>query len=171
MSRNEKRKIPTKNYIILLCMFAVVFLLMYYLYSWYVVYNDYKKDTPIIDGLIPEINKEEMSHYVQDSTESIIYLCTASDSECRNFEKSFKKLIETKSLEEKVTYVNLNGTDKALFTDEFNNQYSYKKKLKNNYPAFVAFSGGEIVDILQGKENRKLTIKDVERFIDDNITS
>lgn len=167
----DKRKIPTRNYVILICMFLLVFAFIYYLYSWYVVYIDYQKDIPVIGDMLPQINTEEMNHYVQDSSETIVYLCTASDTECRNFERNLKKLIEEKSLEDKIAYVNLNGMDKRAFTDDFNNQYSYKKQLKNNYPAFVAFSGGEVVDILQGKEDRKIKIKDVERFIDDNITS
>ena len=33
---------------------------------------------------------DDLDHYVLDNPTTIIYMCTANDDECRNFEKDFK---------------------------------------------------------------------------------
>ena len=64
MQKNmEKRKIPKKNYVILAIIFAVTFLLVYYLYVWYAAYVDYQNNigNDVFDDLISricELNKD-----------------------------------------------------------------------------------------------------------------
>ncbi len=168
MAKKELRKIPTKNYVILMIIFIMVFLLIYYLYSWYKAYNEYQKEIPVIRDTLLEINSDEADHYIQENSDTVIYLCTASNDVCRKFEKNFKKLIEKKSLEEAITYVNLSDTSTEKFTDSFNNTYKYKNKLKNNYPALIVFKDGVIVDMVQGSKENKLTISEIEKVLKEN---
>lgn len=162
----KSRSIPKKNYIILFLIVLATFLVVYYLYRWYTVYSEYQNDIPVIRDTLLEVSEEEMHHYIQENDLAVIYLCTADDIDCRNFEKSFIKLINKKSLKDDIIYVNLTDIDKTEFLDNFNNRYSSKKKLKN-YPSLISFESGTISDILQeGKE--KLSIRDVESFIKRN---
>ena len=166
----KNKKIPTKNYIIFIVMILLVYALIYYLYSWYKVYSDYQKDIPVIRDSLTEITPEEANHYIQDNSNAVIYSCTANNDKCRAFEKNFKKLVSENSLDQYITYINLNGTDTKNFTEEFNNSYvsSNRKKLKNNYPAIIVFEEGKVIDILQGNENKIITTKDVKDFLEDN---
>lgn len=162
----KSRSIPKKNYIILFLIMLATFLIVYYLYRWYTVYLEYQNDIPIIRETLLEVSEEEMHHYIQESGTAVVYLCTADDVDCRNFEKKFVKLINKKSLKDDIIYVNLTDIDKNQFLDNFNNKYTSKKKLKN-YPSLIAFEYGTISDILQeGKD--KLTVRDVEQFIKRN---
>lgn len=166
--KKELRNIPTKNYIIAIIMFLGLFALLYYLTSWHKVVVNYEEDKPVIRGTLPEITNDELEHFVQENPNAIIYLCTASAKKCRSFEDKFKTYVKDNSLEEVITYLNLSGTDTLTFTDKFNVKYKYKKRLKNNYPAFIAFSEGRVVDVLQGKEKEEIKIKEVKEFIEDN---
>lgn len=166
--KEELRKIPTKNYIILVGIFIILFLLVYYLCSWYKVYNDYQKEIPIIRNTLLEINSSEANHYIQENSDAVIYMCTASNDACRKFEKKFKKLIVKQSLEEAITYVNLSNTNTKEFTNNFNNSYKYKKELNNNYPAIVVFKDGNIVDMIQGDKKEELSISDVIKLLKEN---
>ena len=165
---SELRKVPKKNYVIFLVMILVTFLLVYYLYRFYTVYSDYQKQTPIIREVLPEITEQELEHYVQESPSIVIYMCTASDDTCRNFEKSLKKLVIKKELANYITYVNLTNTDLEQFSNHFNNSYPYKQKLENHYPALVVFEDSEIRDLLQSKQGKKLTIEEVDQFLKRN---
>ncbi len=162
------RKIPVKNYIILLVIFLATFLLVYYLYRFYIVYSDYQKQTPIIREVLPEITYQELDHYVRESPSVVIYMCTASDDVCRNFEKNFKKLIIKKELTNYITYVNLTNADLEQFQIQFNSRYTYKQKLENNYPTLVVFEDSEVRDIIQNSKNEKLTIEEVDQFLKRN---
>ena len=166
--KKELRNIPTKNYIIAIIMFLGLFALLYYLTSWHKVVVNYEKDTPVIRGTLPEITSDDLEHFLQENPNAIVYLCTANAKKCRNFEDKFKIYVEENTLEEVITYLNLSDVDTLTFTDKFNAKYKYKKHLKNNYPAFIAFSEGKVVDMLQGKENKEIKIKEVKDFIEDN---
>lgn len=164
----EMRKIPTKNYIIVVVMFVVTFSIVYYLYKWNVVYSNYQKQIPIIKDVLTEITTDEVEHYVQDSSSTVLYLCTASNNKCRTFEKGLKKFVLKKSLSSFLVYVNLENIDKEDFTNKFNQKYKKKIELKNTYPAFVIFEDGEIKDVIQGNKEEKLTIADVSKALRKN---
>lgn len=163
----DKKSIPLKNYFILFLIILVTFLIVYYLYRWYVVYSDYQDDIPVIRDTLLEVSEEEMYHYIQESPMTVVYLCTSEDTSCRNFEKNFKKLVERDSLKEYITYVNLTHVNKQEFIRNFNEHYHYKKELKN-YPAFIVFDSGNVVDMLQETDNNKISISDVKSLLKRN---
>lgn len=164
---NDEKSIPIKNYFILALIILGTFLIVYYLYRWYVVYSDYQDDIPVIRDTLLEVSEEEMYHYIQESPTTVIYLCTSDDTSCRNFEKKFKKLVERDSLKEYITYVNLTHVNKQKFIDNFNENYHYKRKLEN-YPAFIVFDSGNVVDMLQETKNDKVSISNVKSLLKRN---
>ena len=103
-----------------------------------------------------------------DNPSAIIYMCTANDDVCRNFEKDFKKLLRKKDYRNQIIYLNLTDIDQDVFVNDFNARYHYKNKLTTNYPAFVLFEDGEVKSILQGKENKTLKISKVKQFLELN---
>lgn len=164
----EKKKVGVKNYAILALIFAVGIGLTLYLCNWYNVYDAYQKETPVIRGTLSEITKDELEHYILENPTTVIYMCTASDITCRDYEKDFKKLVEKEELQEVIVYLNLNDVNEKEFIDSFNNMYPYKVKLTKYYPALVIFEEGKIRNILQGKEDEKLTITKTKQFIEMN---
>lgn len=161
-----KEKSKFKGYGILVVIFALCMGLTLYLCKWYNVYEDYKKETPVIRGTLSEIGNDEIEHYVLDNPVAIIYMCTSRDEVCRSFEKDFKKLVNKKNYVDEIIYLNLTDVDQDEFINEFNEKYNFKVKLTTNYPAFVVFSDGEVEALLQGNESNPLTISRVKEFIE-----
>ncbi len=161
-----KKKV--KNYFILILIFVLGIGITLYLSRLYHVYDEYQKQTPVIRGAVSELTNEELEHYLLENPTTVLYMCTASDMLCRNFEKDFKKLIEKDNLQEKIVYLNLSDIDQKEFVDSFNEKYPYRNKLTSRYPAIVLFEEGKIINILQGSSKEKLTIKKTEQFIDLN---
>lgn len=166
--QNETKKIAVKNYILLIIIFSIGIGLTMYFCNWYHVYDDYQKQTPVIRGTLSEITKDELEHYLLETPTTTIYMCTSSATICRNYEKDLKKLVKKSSLQETLVYLNLSGIDQSIFIEEFNNKYPYKVKLTEYYPALVVFEDGKVTNILQGKEDEKLTIKKTKQFIEIN---
>lgn len=163
---NKKR---IHNYILLGVIFLVCICFVLYLCKLYKVYDNYQKETPVIRGSIQEIVPEDLEHYVVDTPMTAIYMCTSYQDECRNFEKDFKKFLKQREWNNEIVYLNLNDLDQEEFVESFNNQYPYKKgKLTTNYPAFVFFEDGKVAGILQGKDNKRLTITKVRQFLEVN---
>ena len=161
----EKQKKKVKNYIILVFVVLLFVGLVLYLCKWYKVYDEYQKDIPVIRDSLQEIVNEDLEHYILDNPSSLIYICTANDENCRDFEKKFKKLIEKDELADEIIYLNVTGIDQDNFVNSFNEKYTKKKKLTTNYPAIVVFDEGKVVSILQAKQDNKIKINDVKDFI------
>ena len=163
---NENQKNYLKNYIILIVIFGCCIFFTLYFCKWYDVYKEYEREIPVIRGSLSEITKDDLEHYIADNSNVIIYMCTAVDDECRNFEKEFKKYIVKNEITDEVVYLNLTGVDQDEFLKEFNDTYHYKIKLNGKYPAFVAFEDGKIDSVLQGRKNKKITISKVNDFLE-----
>ncbi len=158
-----------KNYILLIFVFLLCICFVLYLCNLYKVYDQYQKETPVIRGAIQEIVPGDLDHYVLDTPTAVIYMCTSYDEECRSFEKDFKKYLSKREWNNEIVYLNLSDLDQEEFTDSFNAKYPYKKaSLSSHYPAFVLFEDGIVRGLLQGKENKKLTITKVRQFLELN---
>lgn len=168
-AKNElvnKKKVIT-NYIILFFLFLATILLTLYLCSCYEVYNKSKMEIPVIRDTLSEITPVELDHYIQENPSIVIYMCTANNINCRNYEKELKKLIKKEELNDDITYLNLSNVDQSEFINTFNKMYKYKVSLHENYPAFVIFEDAKVFNILQEKEG-KLTIQKTKQFFDIN---
>ena len=156
------------NYLLLVFIFLVCIGFTLYVCEIYKVNDEEKKKVPVINGFLLEIYKEDLDHYVLDNPSSIIYMCTANDDVCREFEKGFKKLLHQNDYSNQIIYLNLTDVNQDEFVEEFNERYNYKNKLTTNYPAFVLFEDGKVKSILQGRENKSLTISKVKHFLELN---
>lgn len=171
MDLDENKKNYIKNYILLVILFVSCIFLTIYFCRWYEVYQEYEKETPVIRGSLSEITIEDLDHYVVDNSSAIIYICTAKDDECRNFEKDFKKYIRKNDITDEIVYLNITGVDQEQFIEMFNKTYPYKIKLNGHYPTFAVFEDGKLISLLQGSTNKKLTISKVQDFIELNLMS
>lgn len=162
------RKIPKKNYVILAVLFIFSIALVLYLCNLYQVYDEHQKETPIIRDTLSEIASDELDHYILENPTTVIYMCTAENMVCRNYEKDFKKLVEKENLQESIVYLNLSNLNQTEFVNNFNSKYPYKVSLSSEYPALVVFEDGKIGNVLQGTGDEKLTITKTKQFIDIN---
>ena len=161
----KKNDNKTKNYIILSILVLICVGLTLYFCKWYQVLDEKEKETPVIEGILPEITSMELDHYILENPTSTIYMCTASDITCRNFEKKFKKVIEKKNYENYIIYLNLSNIDQDEFIKDFNKKYkSGKNKLIKNYPAIVIFNDNKLTNVLQGSKDKKLTVEKAKTF-------
>lgn len=165
----EKERSLFKRYLILIFIFIACMGLVIYLCKWYKVYDDYQKEIPVIRDTLSEITDADLDHYILDNPTTVIYMCTASDDTCRDFEKDFKKLVVKKEYTDKIVYLNLSGLDQGKFIEDFNNKYNFKVKLSVDYPAIVMFEDGKISALLQESDKREFNISTVQDFLELNM--
>lgn len=164
----KEKRVTAKNYLIITLIFAIAIGLTLYLCSCYNVYNESQKEIPVIRGTLSEITNSDFEHYIMENQNSNIYMCTASNLKCRNFEKDFKKLLKRKNLQESFVYLNLSDVDQESFVRNFNEKYPYKITLTEDYPAIVIFEDGKISNLLQKNKDEELTMSQVKQFIELN---
>lgn len=160
------RKISAKNYIILAIIFAVATIITLYCCNVYNVYQESKLEIPVIRGTLSEITREELEHYISENPSTILYICTARNKACRNYEKDLKKLVKREELQDKIIYLNLAEEEVESFTELFNKEYTKRIKITANIPALIAIEEGKLHHLLQPKGKENLTITKTKQFID-----
>lgn len=163
--KNKKRS--KKNYVILGVIYIVVILVVLYLASWYNTYSEYKREIPVLKDVVSFISPEEVDHYLTENPSPILYLCTASDSDCREFEENIKQDLEEKNYQE-LTYVNLESlSDKSGFLQELLDKYGQDFSIER-VPCLIKFVDGRIVSIEDGLNGAVLTRDEALEFLDTN---
>lgn len=164
--KKEVKKDLIIRYIELFLIMAGTIAIMFLLRSWYRNDQEYRKTIPIIRETLLEIGPDEIENYLYEQEQVVAYICTASETKCRDFEKQFKPFVEEKELQEKIVYLNISEVNQEEYLKKFNEQFKYQDEVRD-YPALVLFKKGKIEAVVQQTEEKELTIEQVEKFLKD----
>ena len=98
-----------------------------------------------------------------------MYMCTTDEAICRNFEKKFIKYVKENNLTDEIIYLNLGyNSDENNLLNKVYDKYKSDALVKKvyEYPTLLIFNEGEIVDVLSSNGKHKLTIKQVDEFLE-----
>lgn len=145
---NEKN-ISLKNYLILAVVLILSIVVVIYFYMWYGAYEENKLNTPIMDKYLSVINYNELDNYLIENKDAVIYVAVLDDENIRLFEKKFKNVIDSNSLNGSILYLNLSSEVK---NDKIFNNIKTKYNI-NNLPCIVVFRNGIVYDVYDIKNN------------------
>ena len=163
----KSKKKQKQNYVILVVIYIIVIVLVLYLASLYNTYKNYQREIPVLQNVISEINPNEVEHYLTENPSSILYLCSASDSDCRDFEEEVKSPLEKNNYEDLV-YVNLEDVDdKDSFIQNLLDKYGSDFSIER-MPCLIKFTEGKITAVEDGLNGALLTRDEALNFLDIN---
>ena len=164
LDKRKKEGVPVSNYVKLFLLIIGTMILSLILSKIYIDNINYESKIPIIRKSInSEIKPDEVYNYVRENQDTVIYMCTSNNKECRKLEEEFSKYIEKNKLKDKITYLNLTDYKKDKFIKEFNKFYGTNLL---GYPSLIVFKEGEVSDIIT--TNSKLEIDDVIKLFERN---
>ena len=106
-----EKKIPIQNYIILALVVLITVIAVFYARIWYKETRNYDDKNSVMLDVVSTINQDELSNYILENPNFILYLSFGQDRNIKDFEKKFKKLIVKKALTQNMLYLNTNNTD------------------------------------------------------------
>lgn len=165
----NKKEIPTQNYVILGVIIIITLLGVIYLCSWYRQYHDNKINQPVITSVLREVQFNNLDTVLTERDMLIMYMCTTDENICRSFEKKFSEYIKDNNLTEEIVYLNLGySSDENDLLSTVYNTYKSDTLVKKiyEYPTLVIFNQGEIVDVLSSNSKNKITIDQVSEFLE-----
>ena len=142
VSMREEKQIPFKNYIILMVILILSIITIIYFYMWYGEIKENRIGTPIMNEYLNVINYNELDNYLIENKDVIIYVSVLND-DTRKFEKKFKNIINSYSLNNSMLYLNL--------TDESNknvNVFMEKYDILS-LPCIIIFRNGKVYRIYE----------------------
>lgn len=166
--KEELRKVPFKNYIILGIVLLVSMLLLYYFYMWVDAYNESKLNKPIMDKYMEVINYNELDNYLIENPNTIIYVSVLENKEVRDFEKKFKKLFINNEIDNKILYLDITNeiNDKSV-KEMLKERYSINSVSILNVPNIIVFDDGNLKTIYSISEDN-YDIDRIKLFINNN---
>ena len=93
----------------------------------------------------------------------------ADEDVCRNFEKKFAVYVKEHNLTEEIIYLNLGyDSDENGLLQKVYSKYKSDKLIKKvyEYPTLIIFNQGKIVDVLSSNGKNKITIDQVNDFLE-----
>jgi hypothetical protein len=138
----------TRKDFILLIILGITILLVDYSFRWYQVYKENNLSTSIISNYISEVTQTDFQNYIAENSNTLVYMGIPDNTECRNFEKRFKKIINKYDLRNEIVYLNV----KTMSLNTITAQY-VSRDLKNNdsvidVPAIVVYNNSRIVEFI-----------------------
>lgn len=166
--KEELRKVPFKNYIILGIVLLVSMFLLYYFYMWVDAYNESKLNKPIMDKYMEVINYNELDNYLIENPNTIIYVSVLENKEVRDFEKKFKKLFINNEIDNKILYLDITNeiNDKSV-KEMLKERYSINSVSILNVPNIIVFDDGNLKTIYSISEDN-YDIDRIKLFINNN---
>lgn len=152
--KKEVREIPFKNYLILLVVCIITVILTFYINAWIKTYKEHTISVSPLNGVVNEINLNELNEAYFELPDTIIYVGYTNDEKLYNEEKKLLKTIKKEEAANNVIYINVVNNDKyvSLLNKRFGKDGDTLKKA----PAFICIKNGEVLKIVNVKEINNL---------------
>lgn len=149
------RKIPAKNYVLLILLFVVTVAIVLFACD---IYNSrsVKQYESVMNNFITEIKLDDLNGYTLENSNVVIYISDKTNSSLQEVEEDYKKLLTDYNLQNYFVYldVSTNTVDVVTTFEE-----KYKIKLDSeNLPNLVVITDGEVVDLYTAKTFNKTEI-------------
>ena len=158
-----KRKIPLKNYIILLAIALGTIFLVFYLRSWYNTSKEYYQNNSIMSDYLSQLKSDEINSYIIDNPDVVIYYASAKDTTIKSFEKEFRKLMEEYEINHNIIYIDSSKEENSNILTRLNG-ISNEKIETLHVPNLIYIKEGKVNKILYPNET-KINKRDVQNFL------
>lgn len=167
------KQVPKRNYILvfILC-FLTIIIVSYFTYT-IKKQQIVKIESSLLSGYLLELGEKEimtnLTNYVVDNPETILYVSYGNDKYLKNFEQELKVFITEYNIKNDFVFVDLNVISNRNFLNDLRNNF-FSEDLNNNYiklerqSNMFLFKDGKIAKLLYYAE-QKINIEDVKKFL------
>lgn len=163
------RKIPKKNYFILILILGFTVGLVLYSRSWYIMSKEYYAQNSVIKDVAREINENELDSFATENQKFILYVSSGNNGEVKEFEEKFKKSIIKLNIQDYVLYLNLDNVD-DYFSNYLRDRFAFNNKIANQFSSkslstIYLFEDGRITFLINNVQG--YSIKYIESIVND----
>lgn len=155
-----ERKIPLKNYIILMIIVVLFVLLVFYMRDWYKTASIYYNGGSLMLDVATQVNKEELNNYAQENPNFILYVSSGDKSDIKKFESKLKKYIIQNNISS-IVYLNVDEKEISNFneylkTNFVNNSSQVKKITDSQNVTIYSFENGIVTNIIENADKKSI---------------
>lgn len=149
IEKEQVRKIPFKNYLLLILIGTFTIAVTLYINAWIKSYNTHKISVSPLSGNVSEINIDEMNVSLSETRDVILYVSYTNDKTIYSSESKLFSKLKKENMLDYLIYLNV--------TDYLEDN-EYINILKNKFPSissdlvkaplFIYFRNGEPVSVI-----------------------
>ena len=112
-----------------------------------------------MNNYLTVINYNELSNYITENKDAVIYVSVLGNEKINKFENSFKNTIASNNLKNSMLYLDVTNENITMIKNNL--------KIYGDFPYIVVYTNGEITDtydITKNKYNTKKIIKYLNRI-------
>lgn len=147
------KKIPTRNYFIVLVVSVLVIITCLYLRTFYLTYRSNKLNTSVFSSQkIRQINTKDVNFALTETGDVLLYVSYTGDSEIYNNEKKMYDILEKKELLDDIIYWNVSDYgDSTDYISTLKKQFSDIKDEITNAPLLIYIKDGKAVEAMSSE--------------------
>lgn len=158
----NKAKKDKRNYFIFGVISVVSFFMVFTFASVYQGLTEEDKRSEIAIFLM-EVKEEELSEYLRENGDDVIYLASSTSDDYLDFESDLIELIKENKLVNDFVFLDTDQIENDEFYKSFSNEYGFSN-VEIMTPNLIVFENHEIKDILNFGESQ-INIEDVRLFL------
>jgi len=167
--KEELRKVPFKNYLILLLVCIITISLFA---GGSVVYRKIDKrkyEVSRLEGIVPEISPENLDNYTVENDFFYLYIGSTDDYSSHAVENEIIDYLKKKDIKKDLVRLNVKKINNYNeFVKTFNAKYSkYDYTKLETYPAFIIMKDGKVLNLVQKTSEARLAIGNIDTLLDE----
>lgn len=148
---SKDKKIPVKNYLIVVLLAVIVVLLTLYINAWYKTYQENKLSVSPFSGEVEEVDLKEISLTFAEMNEVVLYIGYTNNKSIYDMENRLLKYIKSNDLIDKFIYVDVTDYKKSEYLDILKNTFSDKSEEINEVPLLIFVKNGKAELVINSK--------------------
>lgn len=161
--KKEVREIPFKNYLILIVVCIITVILTFYINAWIKTYKDHAISVSPLNGVVNEINLNEVNEAYFEIPDTIIYVGYTNNEKLYNEEKKLLKTIKKEEAASNIIYINV--AENSDYVSLLNKRFGKDGEILKKAPAFICIKNGKVLRIVNVNEITDLS-KDFLKIVD-----
>lgn len=151
-SKSEVKKIPIRNYFVVLTVSVLVIVVSLYVRVFYLSYEKNKINTSIFAEKVDQINLNDMNFALSETGEAILYVSYTGSTDINVMEKKLYKEIEKAGITERVLYLDVTEyKDNLAYLSILKNKFVSIKDQINVAPMFIYIKDGDGIEAMSSE--------------------
>ena len=151
-SKSEVKKIPMRNYFVVLTVSVLVIVVSLYVRVFYLSYEKNKINTSIFAEKVDQINLNDMNFALSETGEAILYVSYTGSTDINVMEKKLYKEIEKAGITERVLYLDVTEyKDNLAYLSILKSKFVSIKDQINVAPMFIYIKDGDGIEAMSSE--------------------
>ena len=148
------RKVPRKNYYIVLLVSVLIIILTLYIRTFYLNYKNNQINNGVFyDKSIIQVHASDINFKLNETSEALFYIANSSSLKVRRMERKLFNYIENKNLNDMIIYWDVSELDEKEYVSILKEKFPNIANNIGNIPMIIYIKDGNAIEFINSSES------------------